>query len=109
MEDKMFEEFGQLSKQIQDLILENKKNKWFNLTNIPLEFCHLSGEVSEAFDAWKKNKEDYGEELADIAIYCFGLAAITDVDLWEQIIKKILKNAKRVYIKTENWLTKTSD
>jgi len=35
--------------------------------------CLLHGEVAEAFDAWRKGREDVGEELADVAIYLLGL------------------------------------
>jgi hypothetical protein len=65
------------------LAWENKIAKGFNTTDIPLEFCLLQGEIAEAFDAWRKGREDMGEELADadIAIYLFGLAQMTGVDL----------------------------
>jgi hypothetical protein len=32
----------------------NKLAKGFNTTGVPLEFCLLSGEVAEAFDAWRR-------------------------------------------------------
>jgi hypothetical protein len=35
----------------QKLAWENKLAKGFNTTEVPLEFCLLSGEVAEAFDA----------------------------------------------------------
>ena len=46
----------------------NKIAKGFNTTDVPLEFCLLQGEIAEAFDAWRKGREDVGEELADMAI-----------------------------------------
>jgi hypothetical protein len=49
----------------QKLVWENKVAKGFNTTDVPLEFCLLQGEVAEAFDAWRKGREDLGEELAD--------------------------------------------
>ena len=48
----------------QKLVWENKVAKGFNTTDVPLEFCLLQGEVAEAFDAWRKGREDLGEELA---------------------------------------------
>jgi hypothetical protein len=48
----------------QKLVWENKVAKGFNTTDVPLEFCLLQGEVAEAFDAWRKDREDLGEELA---------------------------------------------
>ena len=42
---------------------ENKVAKGFNTTDVPLEFCLLQGELAEAFDAWRKGREDVAEEL----------------------------------------------
>lgn len=55
------------------------------------------GEVSEAYEAWKKRKEDLGEELADVAIYLLGLSEILGIDLEDEIQKKVYKNSKREY------------
>jgi len=63
-------------KEMQKEILQNKINKGFNTTDINKEFCLLYGEVSEAYDAYRKNKDDLGEELADIAIYLLGISEI---------------------------------
>jgi MazG-like family len=81
----------------QKLAWENKVAKGFNTTDVPLEFCLLNGEVAEAFDAWRKGREDVGEELADIAIYLLSLAEMTGVDLQGEVEAKIAKNASRVY------------
>jgi MazG-like family len=81
----------------QKLAWENKVTKGFNLTNVPLEFCLLQGEMAEAFDAWRKGREDVGEELADVAIYLLGLAEMTGIDLQHEIEAKMAKNAARVY------------
>ena len=75
----------------------NKLNKGFNTENVPLEFCLLSGEVAEAFGAWRKGQEDLGEELADVAIYLLGLAQMTGVDLGSQMARKLAENAARTY------------
>jgi hypothetical protein len=50
---------------VQKLAWENKLAKGFNTTDVPLEFCLLSGELAEAFDAWRKGRQDVAEELAD--------------------------------------------
>lgn len=73
----------------QQLAWENKVAKGFNTTDVPLEFCLLQGEVAEAFDAWRKGREDVGEELADIAIYLFSLAEMTGVDLQAEVEAKV--------------------
>ena len=78
--------------QMQKRVYQNKLNKGFNVTDVPKEFCYLYGEVAEAYDAYLKNKEDLGEELADIAIYLLGLSEILGYNLKEQIE---YKNAKK--------------
>lgn len=85
------------TKEIQKSILENKIAKGFNVTDIPLEFAYLYSEVGEAFEAWRKKKDDLGEELADVAIYLLGLAEILGINLEQEIIHKMEKNIKRVY------------
>jgi NTP pyrophosphatase (non-canonical NTP hydrolase) len=81
----------------QKLAWENKVAKGFNTTDVPLEFCLLQGEIAEAFDAWRKGREDVGEELADVAIYLLSLAEMTGIDLQDQLEAKMAKNAARVY------------
>jgi hypothetical protein len=81
----------------QKIAWGNKLAKGFNTTDVPLEFCLLQGEVAEAFDAWRKGRSDAGEELADVAIYLFGLAEMTGIDLDGEIEAKLTTNAGRVY------------
>ncbi len=89
-------------KKIQKEIWQNKIDKGFNTTDINKEFCLLYGEIAEAHDAYRKKKEDLGEELADIAIYLIGLSEMLEFDLEEQISNKVLKNKKRVYKKVND-------
>lgn len=84
-------------KKLQREIYENKVDKGFNITDINKEFCFLYGEVAEAYEAWRKNKSDLGEELADVAIYLLGLSEILEIDLEKEIQKKVYKNSKREY------------
>jgi NTP pyrophosphatase (non-canonical NTP hydrolase) len=96
------------SKELQKRIYDNKVKHNFNLTNIEQEFCLLYGEVGEAYDAWlkKKGKDELGSELADIAIYLYGLAELLDYDLGEEMEKKMAINEKRVYKKVKGVLVK---
>lgn len=87
--------------EIQKQIIENKKQKGFNTSNLETEFCLLYGEVAEAVDAFYKKKDDIGLELADIAIYTLGIAEILGISLQEQIEKKMEINKNRIY-KCEN-------
>ena len=67
-------------KQLQKDIYQNKLDKGFNVTDINKEFCLIYGEVSEAYEAWRKKQDDVGEEIADIVIYLLGLCEILDID-----------------------------
>lgn len=85
--------------ECQKRVIENKKNKKFNITNIEKEFCLLYGEVGEAYEAYRKKKDDLGEELADVAIYLLGIAEILGKNLEEEILKKLEINENRKYKK----------
>lgn len=84
---------------IQKEVWQNKLDKGFNTTDVNKEFCLLYGEVSEAYGAYRKHKDDLGEELADIAIYLLGLSEMLGFNLEEQIEKKVEKNKRRIYEK----------
>lgn len=84
-------------KKLQKEIYQNKVDKGFNTTDINKEFCLLYGEVGEAYDAYRKGKDDLGEELADIAIYLLGLSEILGKDLEEEIKNKVQINKNRKY------------
>lgn len=84
-------------KQLQKDIYKNKLNKGFNVTDINKEFCLTYGEMAEAYEAWRKKKTDVGEEIADVVIYLLGLSEILNVDLENEILKKVNKNKHRQY------------
>jgi NTP pyrophosphatase (non-canonical NTP hydrolase) len=87
---------------VQSLVWENKLAKGFNTNDVPLEFCLLSGEIAEAFDAWRKHREDVAEELADTALFLLGLAEMIGVDLDQAIEAKLETNRTRVYRRLPN-------
>ena len=84
-------------KKLQKEIYKNKLEKGFNVTDINKEFCLTYGEVAEAYEAWRKKKDDLGEELADVTIYLLGISEILGIDLEDEIQKKVYKNSKREY------------
>ena len=92
-------------KSLQKRVYQNKVNHGFNVTNIPLEFTLTYGELSEAFEAWRRKQESVGEELADVLIYLMGLAEILGVNLEEELIRKMDINEKRTYT-SENGVLK---
>lgn len=95
--------------QMQKEVYQNKLNKGFNVTDVPMEFCYLYGEIAEAYDAYLKGKDDLGEELADVAIYLLGLSEILGYDLKEQIENKMKKNEKRKYVKVKDGFMKIEE
>ena len=84
-------------KKLQKEIYQNKVDKGFNVTDVNKEFCLTYGEIAEAYEAWRKKKDDLGEELADVAIYLLGLSEILGINLENEIQKKVYKNSKREY------------
>lgn len=86
-------------KKIQSEVIDNKIKHGFNTTDICKEFCLLYGEVGEAYEAYRKKKDDLGEELADVAIYLLGISEILNINLESEILKKIDINSKRKYEK----------
>lgn len=93
-------------KEIQKRVYENKVRHNFNVTDVPLEFCLLEGEISEAFEAYLKKHNNLGEELADTAIYLLGLSEILGFDLQDEIEKKMKINESREYVKVNGVLVK---
>ena len=83
--------------KLQKDIYQNKVNKGFNISDINKEFCLTYGEVAEAYEAWRKKQTDVGEEIADVVIYLLGLSEILNVDLENEILKKVNKNKHRQY------------
>ena len=65
--------------------------------------------MAEAYDAYKKKKEDLGEELADIAIYLMSISEMLGFELEDEILKKVEKNAKRVYQNIDGVNVRISD
>ena len=96
-------------KEMQKTVYQNKLDKGFNVTDINKEFCLLYGEVAEAYEAWRKKKDDVGEELADIAIYLLGLAGILNIDLDNEIERKITINHDRKYETVNGVLKRVPD
>jgi len=87
--------------EVQKRVYSNKIAKGFNTSDIYMEFCYTHGELSEAFEAYAKKKNDLGEELADVAIYLLGLSEILGINLEKEILEKLDKNEKRQYIQKD--------
>jgi NTP pyrophosphatase (non-canonical NTP hydrolase) len=94
------------TKDIQRKVYENKLEKGFNVTNIELEFCLTQGELAEAYEAYRKKLPTVGEELADVAIYLYGLAEILGINLDQEIERKVEINKNRTYKRVNGVLIK---
>lgn len=86
----------------QERAWANKVAKGFNTSDVPLEFCLLSGEVAEAFDAWRRGGDGLGGELADVFIYLAGVARMTGIDLEAEIGAKLDVVEARTYVRLPN-------
>lgn len=96
-------------KKIQEEIWQNKIEKEFNTTDVSKEFCLLYTELGEAYDAYRKKKENLGEEMADVAIFLLSLAKMLNIDLEKEIINKVAKNKRRVYKKLDGFQVKIDE
>ncbi len=96
-------------KNIQKEIFDNKVKKGFNTTNVEFEFCLAYGELAEAFEAYRKKSTTVGEELADVAIYLYGISEILGYDLNEEIMKKVDKIKNRVYTNIDGVTIRVSE
>ncbi len=73
----------------QRVASEDKQVKGVSVTDIPLNFCLLNGELSEAFAAWRNGLE-MADELADIAILLLALAETVGADLQKAVEAKLV-------------------
>jgi NTP pyrophosphatase (non-canonical NTP hydrolase) len=100
MSEQLFQDLGQ---EIQDI---NENNGWDRITPedwddkykvlAMLDMVHE--EVSEATQAFRKrDKENFGEELADTVIRIMSLSNGLGVELFNEIKKKMAKNRERPY------------
>jgi len=86
-------------REAQQRMAEIARVKGFNQADIPRQFCYMSGEVAEAFDAWNKGepKEHLAHELADIFNNVARVASMTGIDLQSAVEEKQAIVAERVY------------
>ena len=95
--------------EMQKEVWQNKLEKGFNTTDVSKEFCLLYGEVGEAYEAYRKKKDDLGEELADVLIYLLAISEMLGFDLETEAEKKLIKNKNRVYKKVDGVNIRISD
>ncbi len=96
-------------KKLQRDAWQNKVAKGFNTTDVYRELCYLQTELAEVCHAYAKKLPDVGEEVADVVIYCLGLAEMLGVNLEDELLKKMEKNKKREYQVINGVLTRTRE
>ena len=84
-------------KKVQKDVIQNKINHGWEIGNIEKEFEFMRGEVEEAYEAYKLNKDDLGLELADVALYLLGISEMLGYSLDDEIQKKMEINKHRIY------------
>lgn len=92
---------NELVKQAHDYAVD--KGFWYDYGNdaksLIVKLALISTEVSEAIeDVRTANRTHLGEELADIAIRLADFAGALDIDLDDEINKKMEKNLGRPYM-----------
>lgn len=84
-------------RSLQTEVYNNKVRHGFNVTDVAKEILLTHGELAEVADAYLRNADNIGEELADVVIFILGIAEILHIDLETEIINKVAINALRVY------------
>lgn len=90
-------------KQLTELIMHQAKEKGFGTSpeeiNVAEKIALIHSEVSEAYEAYRHNDFDGNDgfkmELADVVSRALHLAGIMDIDIEEQILKKLGNNKDR--------------
>lgn len=90
-------------KQLTELIMDQAKEKGFGTApdeiSVAEKIALIHSEVSEAFEAYRhkdfESEEGFKIELGDVVSRILHLAGIMDIDIEEQILRKLEKNKDR--------------
>ena len=94
---------NELASQIRDINAGNGWNvtearDWDSTYKVPAILALIHSEVSEALEAFRnRDKQNFGEELADIVIRVLDCAPGLGVDMDKEIAAKLEKNKARGY------------
>ena len=93
-------------KKLTQLMLKQAKDKGFGTKpdeiDVPEKIALIHSEVTEAYIAYRKkdlvdNKDKFAAELGDIVQRVFHLAGVLNIDLEDEILRKVDQNKKRVW------------
>lgn len=90
-------------KELTRLIMEQAKEKGFGTKpdeiNLPEKIALIHSEISEAFEAYRHKdidgKDGFKQELGDAVSRVLHLCGIMEIDIQEEILKKIEANKDR--------------
>ncbi len=91
--------------KIQELIMETKRSKGFNLDSdkLEIEYVCIGEEFSEMFMGLRKGRKyEFLDALTDTVIYSIGLVGILKVDAYDLVTKKMRCNEKRAYFRSDS-------
>jgi len=94
---------------INDYVMEchriaKEKGFWDASKDIPTKLMLIVTELAEACEADRKgDTENFNEELADTFIRLFDLCGYLDIDIENEINKKMIRNIKRPKLHGKNY------
>lgn len=87
----------QLIEKIDQFANDRNWNRYHTPKNLSMSIAIEAAELMECFQ-WDDPELDSSnpeEELADVMIYCLRLSSVLGLDMKEEILKKLTKNALR--------------
>ena len=96
----------ELRRKIAGFVSERRWERFHTPKNLAESICIEAAELLEIFQ-WvgseesreyaqrEENRDRASEELADVVIYCLGMANTIDIDLSDSVARKIKKNEKK--------------
>jgi len=94
-------EIESLIKKVDDFRDERNWRQYHNAKDLAISLSIEASELLEAFqwktseEAWKENKENIKEEIADVLIYALTLCSELNIDVEKIVIDKIRKNGRK--------------
>ncbi|WP_200763475.1 nucleotide pyrophosphohydrolase [Nitrosophilus alvini] len=104
----------ELQKLLDEFIEKRNWQKYHSPKNLSMAISIEASELMEHFLWCEKNasefskeeREEIGEEMADVLHFLLRLSSVMDIDLYEASKKKIAKNEKRFKIEDANSIKK---